>query len=119
MLDPLVGIGARAARHADDAVALLEQQFCEVRAVLAGDTGDERGLHDVSEYIGRHQGRATYRLDATYRFAASAVDERSEPGLVGVGDGLPTEPLAGTLVRAPAQFAGEPRVVEQHLELVR
>ena len=35
---------ARAADGADDLVALLEQQLGEVRAVLPGDSGDERAL---------------------------------------------------------------------------
>ena len=33
---------ARAAHHAEDLVALVEQQLGEVRAVLSGDAGDER-----------------------------------------------------------------------------
>ena len=32
----------RAPHHPDDLVALLEQQLGEVRAVLSGDTGDQR-----------------------------------------------------------------------------
>jgi len=36
---------ARPPHHADDAIALLEQELGEVRAVLAGDAGDERGRH--------------------------------------------------------------------------
>ena len=33
-----------AAHHADDLVALVEQELGEVGAVLAGDAGDERAL---------------------------------------------------------------------------
>ena len=40
--DALEVLGAGAPDHADDAVALLEQQLGEVRAVLAGDAGDQR-----------------------------------------------------------------------------
>ena len=40
--DALERLGARAAHDAVDLVALVEQQLGEVRAVLAGDSGDER-----------------------------------------------------------------------------
>jgi hypothetical protein len=40
--DPLEVDGAGPAHHADDLVALLEQELGQVRAVLAGDAGDER-----------------------------------------------------------------------------
>ena len=45
MRDALEVLGARPAHHADDAIALLEQELGQVRAVLAGDAGDERGRH--------------------------------------------------------------------------
>ena len=40
--DALEVLGAGAAHHADDLVALLEQQLGQIRAVLAGDAGDQR-----------------------------------------------------------------------------
>ena len=47
---------ARAAHHADDRVALLEQELRQVRAVLAGDARDQCTL--------RHQGNASPRRSA-------------------------------------------------------
>src|SRR5438045_7229293 len=41
MLDALEILGARAADHAADRVALVEQQLGQVTAVLAGDPRDE------------------------------------------------------------------------------
>src|SRR5256885_7669412 len=41
--DPLVRVVRRAAHDAHDFVALGEQQLGQVRAVLSGDPGDERG----------------------------------------------------------------------------
>ncbi len=48
VIDPLEGLGARAAHHAVHLVALLEQQLGQIGAVLAGDAGDEgnAGSHD-------------------------------------------------------------------------
>ena len=45
MRDALEVLRARPAHHADDPVALLEQQLGQVRPVLARDAGDERRLH--------------------------------------------------------------------------
>ena len=39
-----------AADHADDLVALVEQQLGEVRAVLAGDAGDERAFRAMRPF---------------------------------------------------------------------
>ena len=44
VLDAVELLGGRAADHAVDLVALLEQEVGEIRAVLAGDAGDEGGL---------------------------------------------------------------------------
>jgi hypothetical protein len=44
VLDSLVHVGRRAARHPDDAVAALQQELRQERAVLPGDSGDQRGF---------------------------------------------------------------------------
>ena len=43
--DALEVLGARAPHHADDTIALLEQQLGEIRPVLARDPGDDGGRH--------------------------------------------------------------------------
>jgi hypothetical protein len=54
--DALEVLGARAPHHAGDLVPALEQQLREVRAILAGDAGDERApIHR----------RPAHRVDAT------------------------------------------------------
>ena len=47
VVDPLVAVVAGPPHHADDLVALGEQELGEVGAVLAGDPGDERFRHSL------------------------------------------------------------------------
>ena len=46
MIDSPRGNGRRTADHTPDLVAFREQEFREVRAVLAGDSGDQRTAAD-------------------------------------------------------------------------
>ena len=62
-VDAFVNVGARPARHADDAIPLTEKQLGQKRTVLAGYAGDERGLHE-RESAGRSAKRSAMN-DAT------------------------------------------------------
>jgi hypothetical protein len=59
VLDPFVHLGARTARHPDDAIPLLQQELGEIRAVLTRDSGNESSLAQRSYvFNGRHGGGA-------------------------------------------------------------
>src|SRR5256886_8039378 len=51
--DALVGVVRRATHDSDDLVTLGEQQFGEIRAVLAGDAGDQRRSAGLPGRAGR------------------------------------------------------------------
>ena len=72
MLDPLVPGSARPARHADDAVALVEQQLGEIRAVLAGDPGDQ-GRLPVGHRGEYREGSTPSRWKRARQFARNVV----------------------------------------------
>ena len=78
VLDSLVHFGAGASRHADDAIAFLQQELGEIRAVLAGDSGDECGF---LQYLGCAEALAqTLRerdRDKRRDFAREAFRDRS------------------------------------------
>src|SRR5579871_1666224 len=46
MSDTLEALRTGAAHHSHHTIALLQQQLGQVRAVLSGDAGDQRGLHN-------------------------------------------------------------------------
>ena len=45
VLDALEGDGAGTAYHADDPVAFSQKQLCQVRPILAGNSGDQCSRH--------------------------------------------------------------------------
>ena len=57
VLDAFVHLGARAAGHADDAIALFQQQFGEIGTILPRNARNQRGLLHVAS-TGRRARRA-------------------------------------------------------------
>src|SRR5690349_7442848 len=59
--DALVGIVRRAAHDADDLVRLPQEELRQVRAVLPGDSGDERRASGLPRPFGRFSFRPLFR----------------------------------------------------------
>src|SRR5262249_20711281 len=86
VLDAGEVLGAGAAHHAVNAVALFEQQLGEVRTVLAGDAGDECGRHGGAPWSDAwkevHPWRGDHGHDAI-RWGNEANGEGECPGADG------------------------------------
>ena len=76
--DALVASRASAPHDADDLVALREQELGEVRAVLAGDPGDERGAAwSAPAASGDALACSCYRFACAFRVRARVQEEHA------------------------------------------
>ena len=87
--------GARAADDADDLVALLEQQLGEIRAVLAGDAGDDRAFgHACSRVALRASNSRGLGVASTLAPRASEAQGRSNSSGVKAENVPPATPFS-------------------------
>ena len=85
-------VAAAARRQPDDAISLREQQLREIRTVLPGYAGDERGLSQVGsfdpvvQHIGKRGGKRNGSRPSRIRCDLADVRDRA-PLLVGAQSG--------------------------------